>query len=282
MIVFYTASTHHLKSSLPFESGKYTAKQLSDGEWYITLEQNVASKDVWVIAATNPPADNLIELLLLLNALQQSGAKINLFFTYFGYARQDRPLPGEASSAQLMGALFNLFKLNKIIILHPHSLLLHNYLNFEAVFPDEQICTIASRYDAIASPDQGASELVKKLAVKCDLESIFLTKIRPEQEVVKILEYDGIVRAKRILIVDDIIATGNTIIEVAKKLKQLGATQVSVWATHGIFSSNARDLIEKNGIEKVYVTDSLVQKNQSAKIEVVSIAPLIEQVIKQN
>ena len=280
MIVFYTKSTLHLKQTLPFEPGKYIAKQFSDGEWYVKLEQDVAGKEVWVIAATNPPADNLIELLLLLDALQRAGAKISLFFTYFGYARQDRPLPGEASSAQVMASIFKLFTLRNIVILHPHSLLLDNYLNFEGVFPYDLICTIAEQYDAIAAPDQGAYEFVKALAQKCDLESIYLTKIRPEQESVKILEYDGIVRAKRILIVDDIIATGNTIIEVAKKLKQLGATQVSVWATHGIFSGNAYALIEKNGIQKIYVTDSLAQKKESSKIEVVSIAPLIKQIIK--
>ena len=124
--------------------------------------------------------------------------------------------------------------------------------------------------------------MVKKLGQTCELETVFLTKIRPEQELVKILEYDGMVRAKKILIVDDMIATGNTIIEVAKMLKKLGATQVSVWATHGIFSGNAIHAIEKNGIAKIYVTDSLPQKNRSSKIEVVSLALLIEQVIKQN
>ncbi len=282
MIVFYTQSTNHLVHKLPFKQGKYLSKQFSDGEWYIKLEEDIAGKDVWVIAATNPPAEHLLQLFLLLNALQRADAKINLFFTYFGYARQDVPLPNEASSAQVICTIFKTFSLHKIIIVHPHSLLLHNFLTFEAVYPDDLICTIAENYDAIAAPDQGAYELVKKLASKCDLEAIFLTKIRPEQELVKILEYDGMVKAKRILIVDDMIATGNTIIEVAKTLKKLGATQVSVWATHGLFSGNAKHVIEKNGIAKIYVTDSLPQKNHSAKIEVVSIAPLIEQIIKQN
>lgn len=281
MKVFYTQSTQHLKPLLPFEVGSYVAKQFSDGEWYVNVQEEVTNTPVWVIAATNPPAEHLVQLLLLLDALQRAGAKINLFFTYFGYARQDRPLPGEASSAQLMCLIFKMFPLHKIFILHPHSLLLQNYLNFEAIFPDDLICAIAENYDAVAAPDQGAYELVKGLSKACSMEAIFLTKIRPEQELVKILEYDGMVRAKRILIVDDMIATGNTIIEVAKKLKQLGATQVSVWATHGIFSGNARHVIAKNGIAKIYVTNSLRQKNHSDAIEVISIAPLIEQIIKK-
>ncbi len=282
MIVFYTKATQHLSQSLKiFETGTYISKQFSDGEWYIKLESQVASKEVWVIAATNPPADHLVELFLLLDALQAADAKINIFFTYFGYARQDQPEKGEAASAELMCTLLKTFTIHKIYILHPHSIKLHKYLNFEAVFPNDLICAHAQLYDAIAAPDQGAYELVKKLGAHCDSETIFLTKTRPEQEAVKILEYDGMVRAKRILIVDDMIATGNTIIEVAKTLKKLGATHVSVWATHGIFSGNARHAIEKNGVEKIYVTDSLPQKNHSARIEVVSIASLIERIIKK-
>lgn len=281
MIVFYTQSTLHLKQTLPFEPGAYKAKQFSDGEWYIKLEQDVAGEEVWVIAATNPPADNLIELVLLLDALQRAGAKISLFFTYFAYARQDHPEEGEAASAELVAKILKLFALHTIVILHPHSANLHKYLNFEAVFPNDLMCAIAQKYDAIAAPDQGAYEVVKRLAQICKMQAIYLNKIRPEQETVKILEYDGLVVAKRILIVDDMITTGQTIIHVAKKLKELGATQVSVWATHGIFSGNAYALIEKNGIQKIYVTDSLVQKKDSSKIEVFSIAPLIEAVIKK-
>lgn len=152
MIVFYTRSTQHLHQMLPFEIGKYISKQFSDGEWYVKLEQDIAGKMVWVITATNPPADHLIELWLLLDALQRGGAKINLFFTYFGYARQDRPMLGEASSAQVISSIFTMFSIHKIIILHPHSMLLHNFLTYEAIFPNDLICAIAQNYDAIAAP----------------------------------------------------------------------------------------------------------------------------------
>ncbi len=281
MMVFYTQSTQHLQKALPFEQGKYIAKQFSDGEWYIKLESDVVNKEIWVIAATNAPADNLVQLFLLLDALQREGAKINLLFTYFGYARQDDPQKGEAASGALICKIVNLFKLNKVIIFHPHSNRLHEYLNFESVFPDALICAIAKNYDAIAAPDEGAHALVKRLSQVCKIEAVYLTKMRPEQETVKVLEYDGAVPAKRILIIDDMIATGKTVIEVAKKLKELGAQEVSVWATHGLFSANAYELIGNSDIARVYVTDSLIPKKQDEKIEVVSISPLIEKVIKQ-
>lgn len=279
MIVFYTPSTKHLAPLLPFEQGNYVIKTFSDGEQYLKLDQDVAGKTVWVVAATNPPAEHLMQLFLLLDALERGHATINLLITYFGYARQDRPLPGEASSSQLMCSMLKLFTLKKIIVVHAHSSLLHEYLNFENVIPIDLMCQTARLYDAIAAPDKGASNLVKKLAQECQIEPIFLSKIRPEQESVKILEYDGIVKAKKILIIDDIIATGNTVIEVAKTLHKLGATQVSVWVTHGIFSGDAVAAIEKSSIQKVYVTNTVAQNVSSSKIEVINSAPFIEQII---
>lgn len=280
MIVFYTSQTKHLASSLPFECGKYVSKQLSDGEQYVKLGQDVTNKKVWVIAATNPPAEHLVELWLLLNALERAQAQVFLLFTYFGYARQDDPLEGEASSAEMMSKIFGLFSLKKIIVIHAHSQLLHKYLRFEDIVPIDLICQTAQLYDAIAAPDQGAYELVKLVAQRCNIEPIFLTKIRPEQEMVKILEYDGIVRARRILIIDDIIATGNTIIEVAKILTKLGATDVNVWATHGIFSANAIAALQESVITKIFVTNTLPQKHTDTIVEVINIAQFLEQIIR--
>ena len=142
------------------------------------------------------------------------------------------------------------------------------------------MCQTAHLYDAVAAPDQGAYELVKLVAQRCNVEPIFLTKMRPEQEMVKILEYDGIVRARRILIVDDIIATGNTIMEVAKILTKLGATDISVWATHGIFSANALAALKKSVIKKIYVTNTLPQKHTDDTVKIINIAPFLEQIIR--
>lgn len=282
MIVFFTKATQHLAHALPFAAASYIAKQFSDGQWYVKLESDVAHKDVWVIAATPAPADNLIELFLLLDALQRAHAKIHLLFTYFGYARQDYPEKGEAAAAQMICTFFNTFDLKKIFILHPHSAHLHEFLSFEALYPYELMCSVARSYGAIAAPDQGAHELVSKVAQICSVKAVYLSKIRPRHEMVEILEYDGIVPPEKILIIDDIIATGRTVIEVAKKMKELGAKHISVWATHGIFSGNAVQALESSAIDRVYVTNSLEQNHRSTKIEVVSIAPLIELIIKQD
>lgn len=278
-MLFCTSNTKHLAPFLPFTQGSYFHKYFSDGEQYVKLEQSVDGQTVWVIAATNAPADHLVELFLLLNVLERGGATINLLITYFGYARQDRPLENEASSAQMIGGMLKLFAIKKIMVIHAHSALLHNYLNFVNVIPSDLICQSANLYDAIAAPDQGAHELVKALGTTCKIEALLLSKIRHEQELVQILEYDGIVKARKVLIIDDIIATGNTIIEVAKTLEKLGADHISVWATHGIFSNHAQQAIQASTIKKVYVTNSLPQKIESDKIEIINIAPCIEQIL---
>jgi len=281
MKVFYTRSTPHLASQLPYQQGKYLCKSFSDGELYIKLEEDVTGESVWVIANTLPPAEHLMELLLLLDALQRSGAIINLIFTYFAYARQDKPLAQEAASMELICHLLKTFAIQKIAIIHAHSMLLHNYIDFENVIPLEQIAQIAQKYDALAAPDKSARALVEKLSQQLGMEAIFLTKSRLEQGSVEILSCDGNVHGKKILLIDDMIATSNTVIETSKMLKILGATHISVWATHGIFSGNAHHELEKSGVTKIYVTNTIAQKNGSSKIEVISIAPLLEQIVQQ-
>ena len=276
MILFYTKSTMHLAHLLPYQPGNYISKQFSDGEWYVKINEEVAHKKVWVITATNPPADHLVELFLLLDTLQKSNAIIHLLFTYFGYARQDNPRIQEGSSAQIMGKFFSIFAIQKIIIIHAHSARLHEYLSFQNVIPFDLICQTALWYDSLAAPDRGAYQVVEALGKRCAIATVFLSKIRPEQEIVKILEYNGTIKAKKVLIIDDIIATGNTIIEVSKMLTALGAQYISVWATHGAFSTNAIHNIEQSTIRKIYVTNTLPQERNSTKIEVVNIAPFIE------
>lgn len=280
MILFYTKSTQHLVSRIALAQGKHTVKQFSDGELWIHVdEEEVKNKKVWVIAATHAPAEHLLELFFLLDALQRAGAHINVLFTYFGYARQVDSKPGQACSAQVIAMLLKNFNRVKTYIIHPHSQTLHNYLSFTEIHDIPFFCTQAEDYDVIAAPDTGARVLAQEIAQRCNKEVAILTKIRPDHDTVAITAIDGSVAHKKVLLVDDIISTGRTLAQAAQTLKKAGAHTVAAAATHGIFSADAYSVLEKSVIEKIVVTNTIAQKPHG-KITVHDVGPFIEDVIQ--
>jgi len=178
MIVFFTRSTEHLAQKINVTKGKYLLKKFSDGELFVKLEQDVKDKDVFVVASTQTPAENIMELFFLLNALVRSGVKkINLFFTYFGYARQFIALPGEACNAQLICNILKKFPLEKIIIMHVHAAdIMENFLNFENQIDFNFFCNVAKNYDVIAAPDKGAYDFAQKVAQECGKKNYLFKK----------------------------------------------------------------------------------------------------------
>ncbi len=281
-MIFFTTSAGHLAPQIHLAQGKLTVKQFSDGELYVRVEEDVKSKQVWVIAST-PSAESIIELLLILNALQRESAFISLIITYFGYSRQDRAVPGEALAASVISSLLLTANVQKIFIIHAHSARLKQFLNFENKIPLDLFCIPAQESNRIAAPDQGAYEFVAAIGEQCGREAVVVTKMRPEQEKVKIMGVTDAIEGKHILIVDDIISTGTTLISVAHALKERGASTVSAAATHGVFSDGAHTLLDESPlIERIYVTNTLVQDTTWDKITILNIAPFIQNIIVQS
>ena len=166
--------------------------------------------------------------------------------------------------------------------MHVHSAMrMHTFLNFANVIDTDFFCQIANDYDCIAAPDKGAAEFAQMIAKTCKKEAIFLQKIRPDHEYVKIESITGTVIGKKILLVDDMISTGRTIIEAAHALTNAGALEVSAAATHGIFSPGASERLQASNIKKIYVTNSL-SNNQPDHIGVYGISSFIESSISKN
>lgn len=280
MIVFFTRSVTHLIEKMKVPKARIIIKQFSDGELYIKIDETVQHKEVWVIAATNPPAENLLELFFLLDALVREGVqKINLFFSYFGYARQVIAAPGEACSAQLICDLLKKFPLGQVYVLHIHAAdIVKTFLTMTNIIPMDFFCSLAKNYDIVAAPDRGAFDFAQRVAQQSGKHAVFLKKIRHEHEKVRIESVDGTVVGKKIILVDDMISTGNTLIESCKALENLGALEVSAAATHGIFSAGAVERLQESLLKKIYVTNSLPVRSQG-KIEVHDISKLIESVI---
>lgn len=282
-MIFLTSQTAHLASSITLPQGTVKVKKFSDGELYVKLEEDVKDKNVWVLASTLPPAESLLELFFILDALERGGAHINLFITYFGYARQDRAEPGEALAASVICNFLKTFTLKKIFITHIHSTRIEKFLKFENVIPIDLFCTPAKESNRIAVPDQGAYDFARAISQTCGIEPIIATKMRPEQEMVEVVSLVDNIENKNVLIVDDIISTGTTLLSLGKALKSRGAKKIFAAATHGVFSDGALENIQQSDIiERVYVTNTLPQENRPSKIRVMNIVPFIEKVIERH
>lgn len=278
MKLFLTRSCAHLDAQLAIAPSNYELKTFSDGELFLEIKENVRDQLVWVIASTPSPAHNLIELCLLLDALQRVGARIHLFITYFGYARQDCALPGQPLSAQVLFHFFDQFSLSQFTILHIHSEATRTMHRFSAIIWYDFFAVIAHKYDVLVAPDEGAVHVVQEIAQRTGKQALFMHKMRPTHEQVQ-LKLDGNVAGKRVLIIDDMITTGHTMIQAAQLLKNAGAHTVSGAATHGVFSDNALSLIEASSMAAVYVTNSLQHPKLCSKIHVVSLVPFINELL---
>ncbi|CAN5171045.1 ribose-phosphate diphosphokinase [soil metagenome] len=282
MIIFSNRAAAHLVDNMNLPKGNAIIKQFSDGELYIKIESDIANKEIWVIACTQAPAKNLLELFFILDALTRMGApRINLFFPYFGYARQAIAQVGEAGSAERICKILQQFPLGIIKIMHVHAApRMRNFLTFDNIIDIDFFCNIAAYYDCIAAPDKGAAEFAQKIAQVCHKEVVFLKKVRPDHEQVKIESLNGNVIGKKILLVDDIISTGRTIIEAAQVLKNGGALEISAAATHGILSQGALERFAKSVVKKIYVTNTL-KNSQPDSIAVYDTSHFIETIIRQ-
>lgn len=278
MIFFTTSSTKHLAANISLKNGSCTIKYFSDGELFVRVDERVENKEIWVLAGTQAPAEHILELLFLCNAIQSSGAKINIIITYFGYARQVIAADGEAKAAEVVSSIIKNIGYNKLYVIHPHTILLHNLLPFTAVFPIDFFCAQAAPYDAVAAPDKGAHELATEIAQKSGKELILMTKQRPEQEQVEILSVQGNVKSKKILLVDDIISTGKTLTKCAHMLKKNGASVIAAAATHGIFSDGSYERLLLSPIEKIFVTNTIQQKPRD-KIQIIDISTFVQNII---
>lgn len=280
MKIFSTQSVQHIASSITLEQGKSTIKKFSDGELFVRIDEEVQGQDVWVLAGTQAPADNLIEFFFLCNALLKAGARINAVITYLSYIRQIVAAPGEAHATEVIANFINIFPFKKLYVVHPHSMALLNLIQCTAIRDTDFFCLQAEQFDAIAAPDKGATALAHEIATLCNKELILLSKTRPAKEQVAITAVDGNVAHKKILLVDDIIATGHTLSQCAHTLRQLGATSVAAAATHGIFSPGSVELLEQSPLEKIMVTNTVTQ-HAHGKISIVDTSPFIQKILLQ-
>jgi len=285
MKYFLTKSTNYLlrnlnQKKIKIEKIDYT--EFADGERSYKLARGLDDETATLIGSIMPNPDSFFELLAIANLLKTNGAKnLKLTIPYLGYARQDRPArKGEGAAGIMVAKNLKNLKAARIGVLEPHSPLI-----FRALGKQAKIIEVTSLFakelaktsiDIIIAPDKGAIERIARLAKQLGskVKTGFIEKIRPRPNVAVARTLHGNVHGKNVLLFDDMIDTGGTIIQAVKLLKKHGAKQINVAATHGIFSQNARDRLTRLPIEKILVTNSLPQTKHN-KIKILNIIPLI-------
>lgn len=267
--------------------GKVSIKTFSDGELWVKYEENIRGADLFIIQSTNPPFDNLFELLVMIDAARRASAKrINAVIPYFGYARQDRKdQPRVAITAKLVANLIANAGADRVITMDLHAPQVQGFFDIPV---DHLYCSQVFMESfrkmkipnlAIATPDVGGIKMARAYAKRLHGDLIVIDKRRPKPNVAEVMNIIGDVEGKNVMVVDDLIDTGGTFVNAVEALKMNGAQNVYGACTHPVFSGNAIEKINNSCIKKLYVSDTLPLKEKSPKIEVKSIANLFAEAI---
>jgi ribose-phosphate pyrophosphokinase len=291
--VFSGRSNRPLAELIADELGKPLGdceiKTFSDGEIWVKYGENIRGSDVFIIQSTNPPAENLLELLIMIDAARRASArKVAAVIPYFGYARQDRKdQPRVSITAKLVANLITEAGADRIITMDLHAPQLQGYFDIPVDHLYSSAVLVKSvkkrrlKNLAIASPDVGGIKIARAYAKRLEAELVVIDKRRPRQNVAEVMNIIGEVHGRNILIVDDLVDTAGTLCNAVEALVEAGAEKVFAACTHPVLSGKAFDRIEGSRIEKLMVTDSIPLKKTSKKIEVDSVAYIFAEAIKR-
>lgn len=269
--------------------GRCEIKTFSDGEIWVKYSDNIRGSDVFIIQSTNPPAENLLELLIMIDAARRSSArKIAAVIPYFGYARQDRKdQPRVSITAKLVANLITEAGADRVIAMDLHAPQIQGFFDIPVDHLYSSAILVKHFKDfgipnlAVASPDVGGIKMARAYAKRLEADLILIDKRRPRQNEAEVMNIIGDVDGKNILIVDDLIDTAGTMVNAVKALQDAGAKDVYAACTHPVFSGSALERIENSAIKKIVVTDSLTIPKQSSKVVVESVANIFAEAMKR-
>lgn len=262
--------------------GKVNIQRFSDGEIQPVFLESVRGDYVFLVQSTFAPTDNLMELLLMIDAAKRASAyKIIAVVPYYGYARQDRKdKPRVAIGAKLIATLLEAAGANRVITMDLHAAQIQGFFDVPVDHLDSSAIFIPYINDlklqnlAFAAPDVGSTNRVREIASYFNAEMVICDKHRKRANEIASMVVIGDVTGKDIILVDDICDTGGTLAKAAGLLKEKGARSVRAMITHPVLSGNAYANIENSVLEELVVCDTIPLKQESAKIKVISVADL--------
>ena len=275
---------------LGVELCKLTCTRFADGEIFVRLDENIRGMDLFVVQPTNPPADNLMEMLLLVDAARRaSAARITVVMPYYGYSRQDRKdQPRVAIGAKLVANMIEAAGADRVLGVDFHQ---HQLQGFFDIPVDHLYArpVLVNHYRrkklsdlVVVAPDVGAAKMARGFARQLDASFAILDKRRPRANVAEVLNVIGEVEGRPCVIVDDMVDTAGTVSEAARALVQRGAREVYVCATHALLSGPAPQRLTDAPITEVTVTDTIgiPADRRFPKLEVLSVGELLAKAVR--
>ena len=279
--------------SLGIGLGQLTIKNFADGELWIKFEENIRGTDVFIIQSTNSPAENIMELVLIIDAAVRASANtVTAVIPYFGYGRQDRKdTPRVPISSRVMVDLITATGADRIITMDLHSTQIQGF----ATVPFDHLYSRMVLQDAInrlgldpknsvvLAPDVGSARMSQAYAKRLGMHFALIDKRRYAPNKAQVMHLIGDLKDKDVLIIDDMIDTAGTIVNATDEAKENGAKSVIAVATHALLSVPAIDRIQKSKIEKLVVTDTVSIKDEKKldNMEIVTVARVFGEAIRR-
>ena len=284
------ALADEIARTLGVELTKATTSRFADGEIFARIDENVRGHDVFIVQPTNPPAENIMELLLLIDAARRaSAARITCVMPYYGYSRQDRKdQPRVAIGAKLVANMIVGAGADRVLGIDFHQHALQGFFDIPvdhlyaapvltSPYPKKQLNDLV-----VVAPDVGSAKMARGFAKRLNGTFAIIDKRRPAANVSEVLNVVGEVEGRDCLIPDDMIDTAGTVSEAARALKGLGANDIYVCATHALLSGPAVERLKAAPIAEVTVTDTIALSaaRRFDKLRVLSVGELLAKAIR--
>jgi ribose-phosphate pyrophosphokinase len=269
---------------------KTTSTRFADGEIFVRVDENVRGNDVFIVQPTNPPADNIMELLLMIDAARRaSAARITVVMPYYGYSRQDRKdQPRVAIGAKVVANMIQEAGAHRLLGVDFHQHQLQGFFDipvdhlyaapvFTTHYRKKQLHNLV-----IVAPDVGSAKMARGFAKRLDAGFAIIDKRRPKANVAEVVNVVGDVSDRDCLLADDMIDTAGTMCEAARALKKLGARNVYVCATHALLSGPAVERLRDAPITEVAVTDTIAipPERRFDTLKILSVGELLSKAIR--
>jgi ribose-phosphate pyrophosphokinase len=269
--------------------GEVKYQQFSDGEMSPFIAESVRGHEVFIVQSTFPPADNFMELLLMIDAAKRASAEsINVIIPYFGYARQDRKdKPRVAIAAKMIANLLSAAGATRIMTCDLHADQIQGFFDIPVDHLDgayifvPYLKSLGLTDIMFASPDVGGIKRARYFAKYFDADLAVCDKHRKEANKIESMRLIGEVDGKDVILVDDLVDTAGTICKAASLLKENGAKSIRAVCTHPVLSGNAYENISNSVLEEIVVTDTIPLKQNISKIKVITVSNLFAKAIRK-